>query len=104
MFSINNKSLRIFYKYSRDNVMHFHIFSESGKENYIVMLFNDESHTYDEVIETLTKTVPGCGNNQALHFATIVDKMVEFFFLVVHCSSHYCIFLILVVEFIFVKS
>eukprot|EP00111_Clytia_hemisphaerica_P018489 TCONS_00054716-protein len=58
-----------------DELPHPLVASESGKENFIVMLFNDESHTYDEVIETLTKTVPGCGNNQALHFATIVDKM-----------------------------
>ena len=40
------------------------------------MLFNDESHTYEEVIDTLQKAVPKCKNNQALHYATIVDKMV----------------------------
>jgi len=41
------------------------------------MLFNDESHTYDEVIDTLMNSVPGCKSQQALHYATIVDKMVN---------------------------
>ena len=53
-------------------------FSETGKENFIVMLFNDESHTYEEVIDTLQTAVPNCRKNHAIHFATIVDKMVYY--------------------------
>lgn len=58
-----------------------YFFSDTGKENFIVMLFNDESHTYEEVIETLQSAVPDCQKNHAVHFATIVDKMVNSCFL-----------------------
>ena len=61
-------------------------FSGTGKDSFIVMLFNDESHTYDEVIETLQAAVPNCRKNHAIHFATIVDKMVYF----KHVPFHFC--------------
>ena len=37
------------------------------------MLYNDESHSYEEVITTLTEAI-GCTRQQAFQFAAVVDK------------------------------
>ncbi|XP_071476314.1 E3 ubiquitin-protein ligase UBR2-like, partial [Diadema antillarum] len=42
-------------------------------EVYCTMLFNDEVHTYDQVISSLKKAIE-CNSKTALEFATIVDK------------------------------
>ena len=44
-------------------------------DEYHCMLFNDEVHTYDQVINTLQRAVE-CTNRQAIDFATIVDREV----------------------------
>uniref|UniRef100_A0AC35FZC7 E3 ubiquitin-protein ligase n=1 Tax=Panagrolaimus sp. PS1159 TaxID=55785 RepID=A0AC35FZC7_9BILA len=41
--------------------------------NYKTMLFNDETHTYDAVINALEVAI-GCTSQQAMHLATIVDR------------------------------
>ncbi|XP_022090743.1 E3 ubiquitin-protein ligase UBR2-like [Acanthaster planci] len=43
------------------------------EDAYCTMLFNDEIHTYEQVIETLKKAV-NCTPKEAVDFATIVDR------------------------------
>ncbi|XP_048736873.2 E3 ubiquitin-protein ligase UBR2-like isoform X4 [Ostrea edulis] len=43
-------------------------------DTYITMLFNDEVHTYDQVIKTLQRAVKNCTAQQAREFATLVDR------------------------------
>lgn len=40
------------------------------------MLFNDEAHTYEQVIYTLQKAV-SCSQKEAVSFATTVDRDVS---------------------------
>lgn len=40
---------------------------------YVTMLFNDEVHTYEQVIQTLEKAV-NCSHKEAIEFATTVDR------------------------------
>ncbi|XP_071789755.1 E3 ubiquitin-protein ligase UBR2-like isoform X2 [Asterias amurensis] len=47
--------------------------SKSMGDTYCTMLFNDEIHTYEQVIDTLKKAV-GCTAKEAVEFATIVDR------------------------------
>ncbi|XP_030854338.1 E3 ubiquitin-protein ligase UBR2 isoform X2 [Strongylocentrotus purpuratus] len=47
--------------------------SNSIPDVYCTMLFNDEVHTYEQVISSLKKAVE-CSRKAALQFATIVDK------------------------------
>ncbi|XP_061821734.1 E3 ubiquitin-protein ligase UBR2 [Nerophis lumbriciformis] len=42
-------------------------------DNYYCMLFNDEVHTYEQVIYTLQKAV-NCNQKEAVSFATTVDR------------------------------
>ncbi|XP_060594831.1 E3 ubiquitin-protein ligase UBR2-like isoform X1 [Ruditapes philippinarum] len=42
-------------------------------DNYVCMLFNDEVHTYEQVINTLQRAV-SCTHKEAVDFATTVDK------------------------------
>ncbi|XP_069394248.1 E3 ubiquitin-protein ligase UBR2 isoform X2 [Paralichthys olivaceus] len=42
-------------------------------DSYLCMLFNDEVHTYEQVIYTLQKAV-NCSQKEALSFATTVDR------------------------------
>ncbi|XP_070569458.1 E3 ubiquitin-protein ligase UBR2-like isoform X2 [Ptychodera flava] len=42
-------------------------------DSYCTMLFNDEVHTYDQVIDTLKKAVD-CTHKEAVDFATVVDR------------------------------
>ncbi|XP_061522003.1 E3 ubiquitin-protein ligase UBR2 [Phycodurus eques] len=42
-------------------------------DNYYCMLFNDEVHTYEQVIYTLQKAV-NCSQKEAVSFATTVDR------------------------------
>lgn len=44
------------------------------------MLFNDEVHTYEQVIYTLQKAV-NCTQKEAIGFATTVDRDVSNFFI-----------------------
>nr|KAG5712907.1 hypothetical protein BaRGS_007504 [Batillaria attramentaria] len=46
---------------------------EELSDDYHCMLFNDEVHTYDQVINTLQRAID-CTNRQAVEFATIVDR------------------------------
>ncbi|XP_066451684.1 E3 ubiquitin-protein ligase UBR2 isoform X3 [Eleutherodactylus coqui] len=43
------------------------------EDNYYCMLFNDEVHTYEQVIYTLQKAV-NCSQKEAISFATTVDR------------------------------
>lgn len=45
-----------------------------NEDTFVTMLFNDEVHTYDEVIQTLQQAIPGCTQHQALAFANTVDR------------------------------
>lgn len=47
--------------------------SRSKPDVYCTMLFNDEVHTYEQVISSLKKAVE-CTSKEALEYATIVDK------------------------------
>ena len=47
--------------------------SVPSESSHIVMLYNDESHSYEEVITTLTEAI-GCTRQQAFQFAAVVDK------------------------------
>ncbi|XP_054719736.1 E3 ubiquitin-protein ligase UBR2-like [Uloborus diversus] len=40
---------------------------------YCTVLFNDETHTYDQVIETLGKAI-SCSKKAAIDFATMIDR------------------------------
>uniref|UniRef100_A0AAR2LK17 E3 ubiquitin-protein ligase n=1 Tax=Pygocentrus nattereri TaxID=42514 RepID=A0AAR2LK17_PYGNA len=66
----------------------FFFFRERG-DTYYCMLFNDEVHTYEQVIYTLQKAV-NCTQKEAVSFATTVDRDV------ISCvKSHYTVFLFL---------
>ena len=45
-------------------------------DTYYCMLFNDEVHTYEQVIFTLQKAV-NCSQKEAVSFATTVDRDVS---------------------------
>lgn len=45
-------------------------------DTYYCMLFNDEVHTYEQVIYTLQKAV-NCSQKEAVSFATTVDREVS---------------------------
>ncbi|XP_033110450.1 E3 ubiquitin-protein ligase UBR2-like [Anneissia japonica] len=46
---------------------------EKLEENFCTMLFNDEVHTYEQVIDTLKKAV-SCSEKEAIGYATKVDR------------------------------
>lgn len=48
------------------------------------MLFNDEVHTYEQVIYTLQKAV-NCSQKEAVSFATTVDRDVSTTFILPQC-------------------
>uniref|UniRef100_A0A452U648 E3 ubiquitin-protein ligase n=1 Tax=Ursus maritimus TaxID=29073 RepID=A0A452U648_URSMA len=48
-------------------------FSQKKRDTYYCMLFNDEVHTYEQVIYTLQKAV-NCTQKEAIGFATTVDR------------------------------
>ncbi len=52
------------------------LFSRARGDTYYCMLFNDEVHTYEQVIFTLQKAV-NCTQKEAVSFATIVDRDVS---------------------------
>ncbi|KAI8514756.1 E3 ubiquitin-protein ligase ubr1 [Branchiostoma belcheri] len=43
------------------------------QNTYVTMLFNDEIHTYEQVISALTKAI-SCQQKEAVEFATVVDR------------------------------
>ncbi|KAG8196917.1 hypothetical protein JTE90_027621 [Oedothorax gibbosus] len=45
----------------------------SPLDTYCTVLFNDETHTYDQVIDTLTKAI-SCNKKTAMDFATAIDR------------------------------
>lgn len=51
------------------------VFRDKG-DTYYCMLFNDEVHTYEQVIYTLQKAV-NCSQKEAVSFATTVDRDVS---------------------------
>lgn len=51
-------------------------FSRARGDMYYCMLFNDEVHTYEQVIYTLQKAV-NCTQKEAVSFATTVDRDVS---------------------------
>lgn len=51
-------------------------FSRARGDTYYCMLFNDEVHTYEQVIYTLQKAV-NCTQKEAVSFATTVDRDVS---------------------------
>uniref|UniRef100_A0A8C3G3V9 E3 ubiquitin-protein ligase n=1 Tax=Cyclopterus lumpus TaxID=8103 RepID=A0A8C3G3V9_CYCLU len=50
-----------------------HVSLLSREDTYYCMLFNDEVHTYEQVIYTLQKAV-NCSQKEAVSFATTVDR------------------------------
>lgn len=44
------------------------------QDTFVTVLFNDEVHTYEEVIRTLQHAIPDCSQNQALAYANTVDR------------------------------
>ena len=58
---------------NEDIILPITISENESNNSYIVMLYNDESHTYEEVITTLTEAIK-CNRQQAFHLAAIVDK------------------------------
>uniref|UniRef100_A0A8C2EYH2 E3 ubiquitin-protein ligase n=1 Tax=Cyprinus carpio TaxID=7962 RepID=A0A8C2EYH2_CYPCA len=52
------------------------LFSRARGDTYYCMLFNDEVHTYEQVIYTLQKAV-NCTQKEAVSFATTVDRDVS---------------------------
>ena len=40
---------------------------------YTTVLYNDEVHTFDEVITTLQRAVDNCDRNQAIRFCNIFE-------------------------------
>lgn len=58
------------------------VFRDRG-DTYYCMLFNDEVHTYEQVIYTLQKAV-NCSQKEAVSFATTVDRDVSTTFI---CNS-----------------
>lgn len=45
-----------------------------NQDTFATILFNDEVHTYEEVIRTLQHAIPDCSQNQALAYANTVDR------------------------------
>jgi len=56
-------------------------------DTYYCMLFNDEVHTYEQVIYTLQKAV-SCSHKEAVSFATIVDRDVSAHTCTAHASIY----------------
>lgn len=52
------------------------LFYRERRDTYYCMLFNDEVHTYEQVIYTLQKAV-NCTQKEAVSFATTVDRDVS---------------------------
>ncbi|ELT88826.1 hypothetical protein CAPTEDRAFT_153753, partial [Capitella teleta] len=50
-----------------------HLRQEHLSDSYITVLFNDEVHTYEQVISTLQRAV-GCTQKEAIELATITDR------------------------------
>ncbi|XP_064624216.1 E3 ubiquitin-protein ligase UBR2-like isoform X2 [Lineus longissimus] len=46
---------------------------EEPDNTFVTMLFNDEVHTYEQVISTLMKAIE-CSKKEATNFATVVDR------------------------------
>ena len=44
------------------------------EDMFATVLFNDEVHTFDEVIMTLTKALEDCDRNKAINFVSLIDK------------------------------
>ena len=44
------------------------------EDMFTTVLYNDESHTFDEVIMTLTKALDDCDRNKAISFVSLIDK------------------------------
>lgn len=42
-------------------------------DTYVTMLFNDETHTYEQVIQTLGRAIE-CSQREAIEFATTIDR------------------------------
>ncbi|XP_069190099.1 E3 ubiquitin-protein ligase UBR2 isoform X3 [Procambarus clarkii] len=53
------------------------------KDTYVTMLYNDETHTYDQVINTLERAIE-CTQKDAVAFATSIDREGR---CIVRCSS-----------------
>ena len=46
--------------------------ADMNSEDYVTMLFNDEIHTYEQVIQTLSRAIE-CTQKEAIDFATTID-------------------------------
>ena len=44
------------------------------EDMYATVLFNDEVHTFDEVIMTLTKALDDCDRTKAINYVSLIDK------------------------------
>ncbi|XP_069985814.1 E3 ubiquitin-protein ligase UBR2 isoform X10 [Penaeus vannamei] len=54
-----------------------------SKDTFVTMLYNDETHTYDQVISTLERAID-CSQKDAVAFATSIDREGR---CIVRCSS-----------------
>jgi len=44
------------------------------EDMYVTVLYNDEVHTFDEVITTLQRAVENCDRNLAINFVSLIDR------------------------------
>ncbi len=56
-----------------DLPVHLQADKHSDDDDYVVLMYNDEIHSYDHVVSTL-KTSVGCDDKKAFTYATVVDK------------------------------
>ncbi|XP_046847314.1 E3 ubiquitin-protein ligase UBR2-like [Xenia sp. Carnegie-2017] len=52
----------------------FSMLNNSHKDSHVVMLYNDESHTFQGVITALQKVIPQCSIKLGKDIATVVDR------------------------------
>ena len=49
--------------------------SRNPNDEFVTLLYNDEVHTFDQVIDQLVKAVPDLTPEIALQFANRIDKL-----------------------------
>ena len=60
--------------------LHKHMYScRESEQRYITVLYNDEIHSYDDVIGALTRTDVGMDQMGAVTMASNVDSMVSLY-------------------------
>lgn len=65
-------AMKSFYKYSQTR-------NETKTEDCVLILYNDENHSFDDVIDTLTTEIEDC-EESAEFYAGLVDVKVKTIF------------------------